>query len=248
MRNASFLGMVVGAVIVAGAVAGGTAVARAAGLGLPQVPVLEVVTGALCLVWLLVILKYPWDIYFEARAARGEAQRSVEAGIAVPSARLEEIGRLVPRVLILALGTHLASALLLGAISHFSRGQVSHWFAVFYLVSTVFRPAASGYRHLRERIRALASAVRFPREDVLTLRCTVERHTEDLTVERARALALEAALLAERSARETGERATREQLAALGREFESTLARLTDNQDVIRGIQAFVRLIGRADA
>ena len=36
--------------------------------------------------------------------------------------------------------------------------------------------------------------------------------------------------------------------AALGREFETTLARLTDNQDVIRGIQAFVRLIGRADA
>src|SRR5437899_318411 len=41
---------------------------------------LDWVTGGLCLVWLLVILKAPWDLYFQAQAVSFEFQRSRERG------------------------------------------------------------------------------------------------------------------------------------------------------------------------
>lgn len=36
-------------------------------------------------------------------------------------------------------------------------------------------------------------------------------------------------------------------IAALGREFESTVNRLTDNQDIIAGVKAFLRLLRTTD-
>ncbi|GAA3483422.1 hypothetical protein [Streptomyces yanii] len=37
-------------------------------------------------------------------------------------------------------------------------------------------------------------------------------------------------------------------IAALGREFESTVNRLTDNQEIIAGVKAFLRLLRSTDA
>jgi len=80
------------------------------------------------------------------------------------------------------------------------------------------------------------------------MRADVQRHTQEIAHAQHRIGDLERALSDEKKARETEARILREQLNSLGREFETTLARLTDNQDVIRGIQAFVRLIGRTDS
>lgn len=41
---------------------------------------------------------------------------------------------------------------------------------------------------------------------------------------------------------------TDRRIAALGRQFESTVSRLTDNQEVISGIKAFLRLLRTPDA
>ena len=43
--------------------------------------------------------------------------------------------------------------------------------------------------------------------------------------------------------RESEYRELRQSIHAVSREFETTVSRLTDNQEVIKGIQAFVRLI-----
>jgi len=50
----------------------------------------------------------------------------------------------------------------------------------------------------------------------------------------------------EAEARERETRELRQSLHAIGREFETTVSRLTDNQEVIRGIQAFVRLVAQS--
>ena len=40
--------------------------------------------GVLCFLWLLVILKAPWDLYFQALQVSFEMQRSRERQIALP--------------------------------------------------------------------------------------------------------------------------------------------------------------------
>ena len=55
----------------------------------------------------------------------------------------------------------------------------------------------------------------------------------------------------EEAQEETGHRAAetaelRGKVHAVGRELETTISRLTDNQEVIRGIQAFVRLVAQS--
>ena len=49
-----------------------------------------------------------------------------------------------------------------------------------------------------------------------------------------------------RAEREAAVSALHQRLHVIGREFEATISRLTDNQEVVSGIQAFVRLVAQA--
>ena len=205
--------------------------------------VLDWVMGGLCLLWLLVILKVPWDLYFQAARVSFEIQRSKERKVAVPAGREEYIRALKPRLAWLAVGAHLLSAALVAGINYFTGGQVGYYFAVFYLVSTVFRPAVAGYWYLHSKLSAIQEEARYPREDVLTLLQKAEWQEQA-----TRALADQMAQVREETQRdsqlrELETRELRQRVAAIGREFETTVNRITDNQEVIQGIQAFVRLI-----
>ena len=50
---------------------------------------LDWIMGFLCLLWLLVILKVPWDLYFQAQEVAFELQRAGERNIQVSSGRAE---------------------------------------------------------------------------------------------------------------------------------------------------------------
>ena len=247
-RKGTFAGFVVLTVVATASVIGVGWVAQGFGWHLSSRLVLDAATGAFCLAWLIVLLKAPWDLYFEARAVLEDMRASRARGVTVDAAREGHVRTVSRRLLALAIGAHFLSAGLVAAIAQFSGGQVGFWFAGFFAISTVFRPAVSGYRHLWAWLRELRSEVRYPREDVLAMREEVTQHSLEMHAAREEIRDLRASLATEQNARERETRELREGQASIAREFESTLARLTDNQEVIKGIQAFVRLIGDSSA
>lgn len=175
-----------------------------------------------------------------------EIQRSNEGNRPIPAGREAYIRSLRPRLLALAIGAHVFSAVLIAAITYFSGGAAGYYFAAFYLVATGFRPGAAGYVYLSEKLRAIGKEVLFPRVDVWEMQRRLnsqERVTRQLTT-----------LLDEYSKRSTresqacseGVRELRVTIQNLGREFETTVNRLSDNQEVIKGIQALARLVAHS--
>jgi hypothetical protein len=207
---------------------------------------LDWIMGAFCLIWLIVILKVPWDLYFQAQAVVFEIQRSQERGIAIVPGREEYVRLVRSRLGWLAVGTHIASAGLVAAITYFTGGAVGYFFAIFYLISTLFRPAAAGYAYLSSKLRDIADEARYPREDIAEMRSRLEGHDETLGNIAEQMQRLEESLSREGAERETETSELRQSIHAIGREFETTVSRLTDNQEIIRGIQAFVRLVAHS--
>lgn len=207
---------------------------------------LDWLMGGLCFLWLLLLLKAPWDLYFEAQKVVFEMQRSKEKHIPVIEGREAYVLRLRGRLGWLAVGAHLLSAALVAAVAHYSGGKVGYYFAGFYLVSTVFRPALAAYAYLHHKLTSLNREVRYPREDVEELRGKVEWQERTLRNLTGQLEQCREELRQETTMRDAENRELRQNVFAISRELETTVARLTDNQDVIKGIQAFVRLIGQS--
>jgi hypothetical protein len=207
---------------------------------------LDWLMGTFALFWLLLILKAPWDLYFEAHGVAFEQQRSRERGVQLTAGRENYIVVVRRRLLGLAVGAHVFSAALVATVTYFTHGTVGYYFAAFYLVSTLFRPTIAGYVYLSRKLRALAEESRYPREDVVEMRHRLDAQENILHDLRADIARLERETAEKALAHETELRDLRQRLHALGREFEATASRLTDNQEVIKGIQAFVRLISQS--
>lgn len=204
---------------------------------------LDWLMGIFCLLWLLALLKVPWDLYFQAQQVAFELQRAQERNIAVPADRAAYMRGLRRKLGWTAVSAHLFSAALIAAITYFSHGEIGYYFAVFYLVATVFRPAIALYVYLRQKLFAISEEAHYPREDIVALQDKVQWQQVSLRDLTDQARELREAIDRETEARETETRDLRHQLHALGREFEVTISRLSDNQEVIKGVQAFVRLI-----
>ncbi len=84
----------------------------------------------------------------------------------------------------------------------------------------------------REDVVELRERLRVQEQETLNLKLQTERQADGLKQEREQ--------------REAETRELRQRQQAIGREFESTVSRLTNNQEVIRGIQAFTRLIAQS--
>src|SRR5207248_3226472 len=131
---------------------------------------------------------------------------------------------------------------------------LGYYFAGFYLLSTLFRPGVEYYKYLRSRLYELGNEVKYPREDVIKLRADVmelksrvSRH-EDQIQELEKQLGEQGYRLEMRVQQEAQAGVARHQeldrrFGSLGRKFEETVDRLTDNQEIIAGVKAFLRLV-----
>lgn len=247
------MGRLLGAAAAAVAVVAALVLAHAAGV--PLTAVLTVGAGLLSLLWLLLLLTLPWNLYFRAQTVLAEITVSREKGIDVSPARDAEAARIARVMLRAAIAGHVLSAAVACAVTWATGGFTGYWFAAFFLLSTFFRPAGAYFRQLRRRLGALLKDVTHPRDDVVELHARVNRAEagtralEEKAEEQYRALAelrraLDALALSTHERAEESER----RFAALGREFESTVNRLTDNQEIIAGVKAFLRLLRSADA
>ncbi|NUU22149.1 MAG: hypothetical protein HOV68_11650 [Streptomycetaceae bacterium] len=206
--------------------------------------------GALFLLWQIVLLTVPWGLYFQARNVIREIHLAREQGTDVPVSREAEAVRIAGRLKWAAVGAHLVSAGVVAVITFVSGREVGYYFSGFYLLSTVFRPAQAYFAHLRVRLRGMLQDVKYPHENVVELRGRVaaaEREIETLQrrLEASDEAAAELRRLIEEVEVASAARDNKldRQLDAVGRRFEDTVNRMTDNREVIAGIKAFLRLI-----
>lgn len=229
---------------------------------------LDVAAGVVCLIWLLLILRVPWDIYFEAGRVLFEMRRSAERDLAVNPVRARYVRRLRWAAGLVAVGSHLVSAAIIAWLTYRTEGRTGYYFAVFYVVATFFRPASRGYRFLMRQLGEIHSEVRYPREDVVKLRHDVEQVVEQLrSLEESRLGALDEVVrrldvrlgAAEeagvrtraevgdvRSAVARAEHSFQERVHRLSEEVERSLMRAFDNRDIVNGLSAFAKLIKQA--
>ncbi|MBB2912038.1 hypothetical protein FHS43_003318 [Streptosporangium becharense] len=212
----------------------------------PLSTLLSLALGAISLIWLIVLLTVPWNLYFGARQVVHEIHVSRERGIEVPEGHEAEASEIARRMRRFAVGGHLVSAAVLAVITYFSGADVGYYFVGFYLLSTFFRPAGAYLSHQRERVATLMSEARHPREDVVSLVAKVDglaTETAALT-EAVERLRQDTEVL--RADLRTGDEALERRITGLARRFEDTVDGLTDNHEVIAGLKAFLRLV-RAD-
>lgn len=224
------------------------------------------------LYWLLVITTVPWNLYFRAREVRAAIGDSREREIPVAEGREGEVRRLEGRLLRLAVAGHVASALVTAGVAWLTGHVAGYYVAGFYLLSTVVRPMVAYFGYLRARIGSLLKEVAFPRDDVaalkervLELEAGLQAHrdgTEDALrrafgeVDAVRTdLRLEAGRVREdvRLAREawSGDHAglvgrcddVQQRVSALARHFADTVDGLSDQQELVGGLRAFLRLV-----
>jgi hypothetical protein len=239
--------------------------------------VLTVGAVVLGLSWLVVVVTVPWNLYFGARRAQAGMAVSRERGIAVRAADDAEAGRLARRMLAFAIGAHLGSALVAALLAYFLADRIGYYVAGFFLLATVVRPAMAYFGHVRARITVLARESTHPREDVATLRAKVTELRQAVTelrsglaqggedlrraearladgIGHARDL-LSADLGRLRAAQETDRADARSRSEDLGRaldqmvrRIELTLDGLSDQQDVLTGLRALVRMVRSDEA
>ena len=242
-------------------------------------PVTLLTIGAvvIALTWLIVLVSMPWNLYFAARRAVQEAAVSRERGVSVRPAIDAEARLISRRMLGLALGGHLGTAIAAAAIAYFSGSKTGYYIAGIFLLATAFRPAGAYLAHIRERIGVLTRESTHPREDVVTIRAEVDvirQSLGDLRTElrqAADALGRTEARLTDtithtrsllatdldqlREGRETDRAQARSrqdglerQVDQMGRRIEATLDGISDHEELMTGLRALVRIIRSAPA
>lgn len=237
-------------------------------------PVTLLTIGALviALTWLIVLVSMPWNLYFAARRAVQEAAVSRERGVSVRPAIDAEARLISRRMLGLALGGHLGTAIAAAAIAYFSGSKTGYYIAGIFLLATAFRPAGAYLAHIRERIGVLTRESTHPREDVVTIRAEVDVIRQSLgelrtelrqaadalgrtearltdTITHTRSL-LATDLDQLREGRETDRAQARSrqdglerQVDQMGRRIEATLDGISDHEELMTGLRALVRII-----
>lgn len=211
-----------------------------------------------CLTWLFFLVKIPWDLYFAARRARMDGQESQRLGLEAAREQTRQLAKMESYLLFGALGGHAMTAAGIYGLSCLRPELVRPDFSLLFVASVALRPAWEGYGYLRHRLAELSEQVRYPREDVTTLRGRVEmlqaRNAEserDLQQQRvedhARFVALEAALAQAQSQQISETVRLEKKTVQLSHRFEEVVSTLSSDQDLLAGVRAFARLLREPD-
>ena len=238
--------------------------------------ILSIAAVAAALVWLIVLVAVPWNLYFGARRVVMEMAVSRRRGIAIPPDQETEAHSIARRMLWFAVGGHVITAAVAGVVTFVSGATIGYYVMAAYLLSATIRPAAAYFAHLRERIRTLSRESLHPREDVMELRERVAelvktaRRLEVELAESRRAvtddlrrteatlangiahgrdvLTADLARLQDAQVADSGEARRRDEdmgrrIDAMVRRIDETLTGLGDQQELLAGLRALVRMV-----
>lgn len=203
---------------------------------------------------LVAILSRPWDLYFEARNLNLKQAEKALAGQTVSSGDIHYVQKLVPRLLFLCLGLHLLCAGLAYATSVYTGGVLGYWFCGLFLLSTVFRPIGAFYQHQKRRLLELADRCEVPefrRQEVLdrlsSLEQLIQSLEQDLASQREEQnhkLAKLGKGIEEVSTQQVSDsRKFNETVHRVLGEFEKSVAKVSEDKELLQGIRALVHLI-----
>ncbi len=137
------------------------------------IPPLDWIIGILGLLWLLTIVTVPWNIHFQAREVLTEADESRKHGIEVDEQNIAYTQAWVQRSLTMAVGLHIATALLMLWLAVSGVSFLGYFGAGAALLLTFARPIMRAYQYVRRRLTDIRSHISYPREDVVELRTKV---------------------------------------------------------------------------
>jgi hypothetical protein len=199
------------------------------------------------LTWVAVLVTVPWNLYFGARRVAIDQAGSGARGIEVRPEPIAEARRIARWMLRFAIAGHLATAAVTAVVAHVSGEVVGYYLTGFFLLSTVLRPSAAYFSHLRHRISALQLEAAFPRDDVLTLRARVHDLEADLGTLReqtdARLTGVDDDLRRATKDLERTRQLVETDLNRLVRRIDTTLDGVSDHQELLTGLRALVRMI-----
>jgi hypothetical protein len=155
-------------------------------MGMPTGQLMDWVISLATFWWLLAVVTIPWNIHFGARQVLVEVAESRGRGIAVDAAHEAYARRWVRWSLLAAIVLHIASAAGLYGLAVAGLSVIGYLGSAAALLLTGLRPAVAGYIYVSERLRVIGEAVRYPREDVMSLRSDLAGALDRLrAVERA---------------------------------------------------------------
>lgn len=221
---------------------------------------LDIAAGAFSLLWLLFILKVPWDLYFETNKILFEMKRSEEKNIPIKQERRKYIERTRILTGVIAIGAHIASALIITGLTYFTGGQMGYYFAFFYLLATLFRPASQAHYYLINKLREIRGEILYPREDVDKLKAELfsvidklaileerlKNNEERLTTSEEKNRNLSSEISDVNFAIERVDKTFQNRIQLLTSEVERALTKAFDQQDIINGLRAFAKLVKQA--
>jgi hypothetical protein len=189
-----------------------------------------------------------------------EIERSIEEKIPVNTERISYVRRMRFLTGLIAIGSHIVSAILIATITYLNNGKIGYYFAFFYILATFFRPAHQAYSFLLTKLHEIRSEVKYPKENVAQLRrefinLTNRVHSLEENIKQAESrleadeqatTTLKANILDVRSNMQQMERSFQDRMHMLSQEMERSLMKAFDNQDIINGFRAFAKLIKQA--
>jgi hypothetical protein len=211
--------------------------------GVPLSALLTVGGGVAALMWTVVLVTVPWNLYFEARQVLRQIAAARERGIVVPESRDREARLIARRTLWFAIGGHVGTALVTAVFAWAGGNLAGYWLAAFYLIATAARPAAAFFKHLRQRLWALRVDSAFPPDDVETLRHRVGAMEHELGALRSGFDQGRTAVAEELGRLRVQASAERDRIEQMARRIEAALDGMSDHQELLTGIRALVRMI-----
>jgi hypothetical protein len=127
----------------------------------------DVLMGIICLVWFIVMIKFPWDAYYSAKEVIDQIERSRKDKLAVDPEEEKYVRMMHSRILIVCLILHAASAGIVFGVAIYFKLVVGFAFGIFYMISSAFRPLHKTYQYLHNRFLEIQKAVRHPRNNIL---------------------------------------------------------------------------------
>ncbi|MGK7944040.1 MAG: hypothetical protein AB4058_06195 [Microcystaceae cyanobacterium] len=131
--------------------------------------------------WLLTIVIIPWNIYFEAKEVVVDAETSTKRRIRFDPSYLDYAQQVCRWSLTLAISLHLISAIALYSLAFFHITPLGYSTSIATLLLTGLRPFIRFYQYLANRLAQIRQAVKYPIDDVLTLKNKVETLVKRVT-------------------------------------------------------------------
>ncbi len=238
-----------GSLLLCGAI--GLAILKWSNVVIDGVAWLDIAIATAGVVMLYSVLRFPWDLYMEARGLYRDQRESQRREMEISQSDIKYAQKTARWLLAFSLGSHLLCAAVALAVTTFS--SLGYWFAGFFLLATLLRPSAIVYAHIKVRLLEMRQRARYPREDVVSLLTKV-----DTLMTRQAAF---------ENMQEQQKKTTDEQLSGFSRkvqhqqaqlasfdhkvdrvcnEMTKSVERLTDDRELLRGMRTFVRMVKEA--